>query len=184
MKDWISKNHIIVKALKTLIEGANRKRKLEPGLMGLDEGIKSQRALLIMIGLAGLAFAGMFTAWSLFKDPGQLPDTGAAGTEPAGLGNLSGNGSGPAQDIYLKALAGGTYDKREITVKKGVPVKLHFTADKDAGCGRQLVVYGLNVNAISKNGEENVVQFTPQKTGSFEYNCGMRMFRPGKLVVV
>jgi len=89
-----------------------------------------------------------------------------------------------AQDVYIRALNTGSYDKQEVTVKKGIPVRLHFTADPDAGCGRQMVIYGLNVRAISKNGEENIVDFTPQDAGTYEYNCGMRMWRPGRLVVV
>ena len=66
-------------------------------------------------------------------------------------------------------------------VRKGVPVRLHFTAI-NAGCGSQLVIYGMNVKALSR-GQETVVEFTPEKEGTFEYNCGMRMFDPGRFVV-
>ncbi|HSB46470.1 MAG TPA: cupredoxin domain-containing protein [Candidatus Bilamarchaeum sp.] len=97
------------------------------------------------------------------------------------------NGSNPqeaVQDIYIKALSDGTYDRNEVTVKKGTPVRLHFTADPNAGCGRQLVIYGMNIRASSLNGEEGVVDFIPQAEGTYEYSCGMRMWGPGKLVVV
>ncbi|MEM2963126.1 MAG: cupredoxin domain-containing protein [Candidatus Anstonellales archaeon] len=94
------------------------------------------------------------------------------------------SGNKEVQDIYIRALSTGRYDKDRIEVKKGVPVRLHFSADKNAGCGRQLVIYGLNVRAISKSGEEQIVDFIPNREGTFEYNCGMRMFRGGKLVVV
>ena len=87
------------------------------------------------------------------------------------------------QDISIHANADGTYDKNAITVKKDVPVRLHFTADPNAGCGRQLVVYGLNVKAISRSGEEQIAEFTPTDAGTFEYSCGMRMWGPGKLTV-
>ena len=36
------------------------------------------------------------------------------------------------QEIYITALSNGEYDKSEITVKKGVPVRLHFTAEAGA----------------------------------------------------
>lgn len=88
------------------------------------------------------------------------------------------------QDIYIKAKNDGTYDKAEVTVEAGSPVRLHFTADPDAGCGRQMVIYGLNIRAVSTNGEEDLVEFIPQKAGTYEYNCGMRMWRAGRLVVV
>lgn len=95
------------------------------------------------------------------------------------------NASGDAQDVYLHALSNGTYSVNEITVKQGVLVNLHFTADPNAGCGRSLVIYGLKLPAaVSQNGKEVIIQFTPQNTGTFEYNCAMRMWSPGKLVVV
>jgi plastocyanin domain-containing protein len=87
------------------------------------------------------------------------------------------------QDIYIRALSSRSYDPMEITVKKGIPVRLHFTADANAGCGRQIVLYGLNVRSTSVNGQENIVEFIPNTAGTYEYNCGMRMWRPGKLVV-
>ena len=118
----------------------------------------------------------------------------AAGNSPSGNpGNLTGqvaNGAvqnqQPLSDIYIKALNSYSYDPQQVTVKKGQPVKLHFTAESNAGCGRQIVVYGMgqNISAVSKNGAEQVIEFTPQKEGIFEYNCGMRMFKAGKLVVV
>ncbi len=103
----------------------------------------------------------------------------------SGTIKTAGTGTGVAQDVYIKALSSGSYDKSEVTVKKGVPVNLHFSAESGVACGRYFQVYGMdNVNALSKNGEEVVVNFTPQKEGTYEYSCGMRMFRPGKLVVV
>jgi plastocyanin domain-containing protein len=78
----------------------------------------------------------------------------------------------------------GKYDTNEVTVKKGVPVRLHFSADSDAGCGRLLVIYGLGVRLVTKPGEEAVTEFTPDKTGEFQYSCGMRMFGPGVFKVV
>lgn len=87
------------------------------------------------------------------------------------------------QDIYIKALASFEYDVTEITVKKGIPVRLHFTADPSVGCGRQMVIYGLDVSTTSRQGEESIVEFTPEKEGVYEYSCGMRMMPPGKLIV-
>jgi len=92
------------------------------------------------------------------------------------------SGQPAVQDVYIRALKDGTYDKEEIAVRSGEPVRLHFTADPDAGCGRQLVVYGLGVKLVSRNGEESVAEFTPSG-GTYEYSCGMRMWGPGRMVV-
>ncbi len=122
--------------------------------------------------------------------------SGATGASGAGTGNAgqtggsagSGGATQPAaQDVYVKALGGanfGTYDNNQITVKKGVPVKLHFTAEPSAGCGQTLVVYGLNVRVTSRNGQEAVAEFTPKDAGTYEYSCSMHMFGPGKLTVI
>ena len=125
---------------------------------------------------AGLILAVMLGAYTVFSTP-----------EPGNRGTVitQGNGSagGAAQDIYIRSLSDGTYDKQEVTVQKGVPVRLHFTADPNAGCGRQMVINGLNIKALSQNGEEDIVEFIPQQSGTFEYNCPMGMWKPGKLIV-
>jgi len=142
------------------------------------EGITIQKTTALMV--VGLALAILLGAYVAFSAPQQ----GNPGTAVNGNGSGPGvGGSGAAQDIYIRALSNGAYDKQEITVKAGVPLRLHFTADPDAGCGRQLVIYGLNVKALSRSGEEDVVEFTPTQAGTFEYNCGMRMWQPGRLVV-
>jgi len=90
--------------------------------------------------------------------------------------------SGSVQEVYLKATGSG-YDKSEITVKKGIPVRLHFTAE-NAGCGSYLKIYGLNdVHALSQNGQEAIVDFTPTQEGTYQYSCGMRMYPPGNFIV-
>ena len=90
--------------------------------------------------------------------------------------------NGGAQEVYLKATGSG-YDKMQITVKKGIPVRLHFTA-QNAGCGSYLKIYGIDgANVLSQNGQEAIVEFTPTQEGTYQYTCGMRMFAPGKFIV-
>ena len=88
--------------------------------------------------------------------------TGGAGAVDGGAG--ASENAGSVQDVYVRALGGANlykYDKDEIVVQRGVPVRLHFAADKDAGCGKSFVVYGLNIRLTSRNGEEAVAEFTP-----------------------
>jgi hypothetical protein len=173
------------------------------------EEIKMQKTTALL--LAGLVLASLFGAYTVFSTPapvkggGDVTVAGVAPPQPAKAGGCGCGGGfiasgtkesgsslanatapqtgGAAQDIYIRALDTGVYDNMAITVKKSIPVRLHFTADTDAGCGRQLVIYGLNVQAVSQNGEEDVVEFTPQDAGTYEYSCGMHMWGPGKLVV-
>lgn len=87
------------------------------------------------------------------------------------------------QEVYIKALSTGTYDKETVTVKKGVPVKLYFSADRDAGCGRAMILDGFNIQLVSRNGETQMAEFTPNREGTYSYHCSMRMF-VGRLIVV
>jgi hypothetical protein len=82
--------------------------------------------------------------------------------------------NGSVQEVYLKALSNGDYDRDQITVKKGIPVRLHFSTQGNVGCGRQLVIRGLGVQAIS-NGAEQVVEFTPQNEGTYQYSYDISM---------
>ncbi len=148
----------------------------------MSNDIKIQKkTLFVFLGLmAALVIAGVlvFGTGSVQtgnnnNQPGSTQVTGSDNRAPSPTGQ-------GVQDVYL-TLSGGRYDKDQITVKKGIPVRLHFTAI-NAGCGSQLVLYGLNVRVVSRN-QEATVEFTPQQEGTYEYNCGMRMFKGGRFVV-
>lgn len=85
------------------------------------------------------------------------------------------------QKIDLRAMSYG-YNLPRITVKKGIPVEISFSADARAGCGRQIVFRDFGVNVIAQGDQTQVIRFTPEKAGTFEYACGMRMF-VGQLIV-
>ncbi len=60
------------------------------------------------------------------------------------------------------------YNPKEITLKKGVPVVLEFTSlDRLHG----FKCSGLGIRTDIKPGQVNKVEFTPQKTGDFEFHC-------------
>ena len=90
--------------------------------------------------------------------------------------------AGAEQVITLRGTPYG-YDKTQITVKAGSPVRLDFSADPASGCGRQIIVDNVGVNLVSKNGETVSATFTPPSPGQYKYHCSMNMFR-GVLTVV
>ena len=92
-------------------------------------------------------------------------------------------GDGKKQEIYLKATQYGTYDPNYLVVKRGTPVRIHFSADGYAGCGRQVVFPEFNVKQLAPSKGEALIEFTPQRTGKFPFNCPMRMIR-GTIEVV
>jgi hypothetical protein len=87
------------------------------------------------------------------------------------------------QQVSVIALGTGTYDKTQITVKKGIPVNFSFTAERSSGCGKALYIPEFNIRLVSGNGETKSAVFTPEKAGKFVYRCGMDMFH-GELIVV
>ncbi len=71
-----------------------------------------------------------------------------------------------------------------ITVKKGVKVKWVINATNDTlnGCNNEIIIkeYGIKQKL---NVGENVIEFTPDETGTFGYSCWMGMIRATITVV-
>ncbi len=85
------------------------------------------------------------------------------------------------QEITVRGEPNG-YAPASFTVKKGVPVKLRFSADKFSGCGQQLIMRDFGVDLVALNGETREAVFTPTQEGVYPYRCSMNMFR-GQMVV-
>ena len=133
-----------------------------------------------------LAFVGFMFANSGSKSQ---PAADAAGGTASGAGNQAGNAipetkpespqpvGGQLQEISVRAMSWGGYDKDSITVKSGQMVKFDFSAEPGAGCGRQLIIDGMGVNLVSRNGETVSATFTLPTPGQYRFHCGMNMFR-------
>lgn len=72
----------------------------------------------------------------------------------------------------------GRRNYEDIVVQKGVPVELIINATKGTlnGCNRTLILNDFNLKSDLNVGE-NVITFTPTKTGTFTYSCWMGMIR-------
>lgn len=144
----------------------------------MNEGIREQRSFLLMVAGCLVVFGLLLFVWS-----GMKAETPAAG-QGTGQQNPSIQAdAGNYQEVYIKALGTGKYDKPMVTVKKGIPVRLHFSAEPSAGCGSVFVMRKFGVQLVSRNGQEQTATFTPEETGTFEYSCSMRMFI-GSMTVV
>jgi len=78
-----------------------------------------------------------------------------------------------------------TFTPSTITVKKGDTVKITF---KSEGGAHDLTIPDFNVQTnILQSGKEEIIQFTADKTGTFEYFCSVgnhkQMGMKGQLVV-
>lgn len=74
------------------------------------------------------------------------------------------------------------YTPSSVAVKAGKPVELTFVLGKNPGCGQVVQLPALGVKRTLKAGEKSVVKFTPKKTGSLAFTCGMNMYK-GQVVV-
>ncbi len=71
-----------------------------------------------------------------------------------------------------------------ITVVAGIPVKWTIQAEKGTvnGCNNRIIIPEYKIEKTLKVGD-NVIEFTPEKTGTFAYSCWMGMIR-SKITVV
>ncbi len=84
------------------------------------------------------------------------------------------------QEVTLVVTPGG-YSPLRFAVKKGVPVRLTFRKLGEVGCGDTLIFPGDpdNPTALSLDAthDKQVLEFTPQQTGEFQFHCAHMMYR-------
>lgn len=76
----------------------------------------------------------------------------------------------------------GGYSPASLSVKAGKPVEITFVRKSASGCDGTLVIPDLKFQKTLKQGEKTVVKFTPKKTGSIGFQCGMAMYK-GQIAV-
>ncbi|MEK6886344.1 MAG: cupredoxin domain-containing protein [Nanoarchaeota archaeon] len=87
---------------------------------------------------------------------------------------------GNLQIVKMEINAYG-YNPSSFVLKKDVPVRWEITVTELTGCNGVIVLPDYNINARLNEGN-NVIEFTPNKEGTFGFSCSMGMLR-GKFVV-
>lgn len=82
----------------------------------------------------------------------------------------------------LEITVKGGYSPGRIVVHKGVPVRLKFRRLETASCSERVLFPDFNVARKLPTNEVTIVEFTPDKSGSYTFTCGMGMYQ-GTLVV-
>jgi plastocyanin domain-containing protein len=84
--------------------------------------------------------------------------------------------------IVKSTLDAGRYPA--ITVQQGIPVKWIIDAPQGSvnGCNNRMIIREYGIEHRFRIGE-NVIEFTPEKTGRFSYSCWMGMIRSSITVV-
>jgi sulfite exporter TauE/SafE len=133
--------------------------------------------LVIVLGFAmfqtGMAVSGI-----------QLPSFSVSNLFNFGSGSSSGNAAVVENGVQTvtSEVYNGSYEP--ITVKVGVPVKwtIHVGTDQLTGCNYRFEIKSLGIQYQLEEGD-NVLEFTPTKTGKLSYNCWMGMIRSSVNVI-
>lgn len=87
---------------------------------------------------------------------------------------------GGVQEVTITVQGG--YEPAEVRLKKGVPARLVFDRQETSGCSEEIVIPEFGIRRFLPAFEKTAVELRPEKTGSFDFTCGMSMLR-GRLVV-
>ena len=134
--------------------------------------MKAGAVLVIALGIVmagrGLALSGI-TLPSLQQGFGSARDGGVAVVKDG-------------VQVVATRLYPGRYEP--ITVQKGIPVKWIIQAKKSDinGCNNEIVIPAFNKSVKLEVGD-NIIEFVPDKTGTFTYSCWMGMIRSRITVV-
>ena len=84
------------------------------------------------------------------------------------------------QELTLVVTPGG-YSPLRFAVRKGIPVKMTFRQLGQVGCGNELI-FPANPNSpselkLASESDKQVLEFTPQQAGEFQFFCSHRMYR-------
>jgi sulfite exporter TauE/SafE/copper chaperone CopZ/plastocyanin domain-containing protein len=159
------------------------------GVKGRAFSARVMKAGAVLVAVLGLS---MFSqGWNLGGLPSPL-DTVSALFERAAPSNISAARGQRAIDgapaivdgvQYVNStLSGGRYPA--ITVQAGIPVKWTITAPQGSvnGCNNRMLIREYGIEYGFKTGE-NIIEFTPERTGRIPYSCWMGMIRSSITVV-
>lgn len=120
-------------------------------------------ATQVFVTLAGVVLIGFVLAYFLG------PRRAAAARAIAG-----------AQEVRIRVRDG--YDPARIEVRAGAPVRLVFHREETEGCSDTVLIPEWHITRRLPAHQDTIVEFMPDKPGTFEFTCGMHMLR-GAIVV-
>lgn len=88
--------------------------------------------------------------------------------------------TGGVQEVTITVHGG--YEPAEVRLQKGVPARLVFDRQETSSCSEEVVLPDFGIRRFLPAFQKTTVELTPDRTGSFEFTCGMSMLR-GRLVV-
>jgi len=84
-------------------------------------------------------------------------------------------GDDGVQDVTITVTNHG-YESDTHVLKAGVPVRLHLVTNGVGGCARAFTIPDKNITKMLPSTGEEIITFTPEKTGNLVYSCSMGMY--------
>ncbi len=88
--------------------------------------------------------------------------------------------SGEVQTVKMAVTYRG-YQPNVLYIKKGIPVRWVISGDEITGCTNEILLPDYNIKQKLHSGE-NIIEFTPTRSGELKFSCWMRMVW-GKFIV-
>jgi len=144
--------------------------------------LKISAVIVLILGLImlnrGLALAGSPISFDSIK----TSIVGASGVS-ASPGSSTSNSvviNNGVQEVNMNVDASG-YSPNSFVIKTGVPVKWNVQVTQLTSCNQELVMRDYGIDKQLQKGL-NVIEFTPTKTGTISFTCGMGMLH-GSFIV-
>lgn len=83
--------------------------------------------------------------------------------------------NGAVQVVKLSVVS-GNYVFNPATVKKDIPVRIEGDIANMPGCSKSVVMSGFNIRKTLSD-KDNIIEFTPNKAGTFNIACSMNMYK-------
>lgn len=137
--------------------------------------LKISAIIVLILGLIMLNRGLSLTGSNLSFDSIKSTIIGTSGVIANDLAQNSVTINNGIQEVNMNVDSSG-YSPNSFVLKKDTPVKWNVNVLELTGCNQELVMneYGIDVNL--KQGI-NVIEFTPTKTGTITFTCGMAMLR-------
>jgi len=146
--------------------------------------LKVSAIIVLILGIImlnrGLTLAGSPVNFDSIKTGivGGITGNAIAGSSAGDSGSVVQNNG--VQEVNMDVGASG-YNPNSFVIKPNIPVKWNVNVNQLTSCNSELVMNEYEIDVRLKQGL-NVVQFTPTKTGTISFSCGMGMLR-GSFIV-
>jgi plastocyanin domain-containing protein len=139
----------------------------------MDASTIQRQALYLVIGALGCVL--------VWKTAPLLNTFGFLNRQAPSSANVTQGPHAPPGSVLVNVSMVG-FDPKVIPAKAGQPLKLAFFRPNAANCAREVVFPSLGIRKELPPGETVVVDITPPKSGTFGFECGMKMLK-GQLIV-